>query len=100
MIIYNFEKYKLDNNNNIEGIYWNVTDSNYSSDFKVSYYTEANTEELSPENAIELVKEILGEEGREDVRENFFDQPNIQPILIKEMEDERIRQEGLIEEEN
>jgi len=100
MIIYNFEKYKLDNNNSIEGIYWNVTDSNYSNDFKVSYYTEVNTEELSSEDAIELVKETLGEEGREDVRESFFDQPNIQPILLQEMEDEIIRQEGLIEEEN
>jgi len=98
MIIYNFEKYRLDNNNSIEGICWNVTHSEYSNDFKVSCYTEVNTEELSPEDAIELVKEILGEEGREDVKKGFFDQPDIQPILLQEKEDEIIRQEILGDE--
>lgn len=77
MITYNFEKYKVDANNKIEGIYWNVRDSDHSEEnFQTGYYTGVTLEkELTPEEAIALIKSTLGEKEIISIEAEFQQQP-------------------------
>lgn len=77
MIIYNFENYKVNEHGSIEGIYWNIRDSDHSEEnFQTGYYTGVTLEEeLSPEEAITLVKSTLGEEEIINIEAEFQQQP-------------------------
>jgi len=54
MLIYNFDKCKLDNNNKVKGIYLNITDNNYpEKNPQINYYTEIELDkEPAPDEAI------------------------------------------------
>jgi len=79
MITYNFEKYRANANNKIEGIYWNIRDSDHSEEhFQIGYYTGVTLEEeLTPEEAITLVKSTIGEEEIINIESEFQQQPSL-----------------------
>ena len=79
MITYNFEKYRIDNNNAIEGIYWYIRDSDHSEgNFQIGHYTKVALEkEITPEEAIVLVKSALGAEAIAEVESQFSFHPSV-----------------------
>ena len=79
MITYKFEKYRINTDNVIEGIYWNIRDSDHSEEnIQVSYYTKLTLEkEITPEEAIVLVKSALGAEAIAEVESQFSFHPSV-----------------------
>ena len=79
MITYKFEKYRINTDNVIEGIYWNIRDSDHSEEnFQISYYTKLTLEkEITPEEAIVLVKSALGAEAIAEVESQFSFHPSV-----------------------
>ena len=84
MITYKFEKYRINTDNVIEGIYWNIRDSDHSEEnIQVSYYTKLTLEkEITPEEAIVLVKSVLGAEAIAEIEAEF---PLLPAVLEKIM---------------
>ena len=84
MITYNFEKYRIDNNNAIEGIYWYIRDSDHSEgNFQIGHYTKVALEkEITPEEALVLVKSVLGAEAIAEIEAEF---PLLPAVLEKIM---------------
>jgi hypothetical protein len=65
MITYNFERYILNNDDTIRAIYWYMRDSDHPEEhIRTGNYTEVTLEEkLAPDEAMALVKSIIGTEG-------------------------------------
>lgn len=65
MITYNFERYILNNDDTVRAIYWYMRDSDHPEEYiRTGNYTEVTLEEeLSPDEAMTLVKSIIGTEG-------------------------------------
>ena len=84
MISYNFEEFKKDNDKTIEGIYWNTRDSDHPEEnFQIGHYTELTLEEeITPEEAIALVKSTLGSEAIDEIEAQF----PLQPFVIEKLE--------------
>jgi len=74
MLIYNFDKCKLDNNNKVKGIYLNITDNNYpEKNPQINYYTEIELDkEPAPDEAIALVKSTIGKEGIANIKSQII----------------------------
>jgi hypothetical protein len=89
MITYNFENYRVGVDNTIEGIYWNIRDSDHPEEnFQIGHYTElALEEEITPEEAIALVKSTIGAEEIANIESQFPLQPFMIEKLAREAEE-------------
>ena len=90
MLNYNFEEFKKNNDTTIEGIYWNMRDSDHPEEYmQIGHFTEVTLEEeITPDEAIALVKTTLGAELLSDLEANFSKQPLMIEKLSSEEEPE------------